>query len=779
MTGKMTVDEIIDIEKMVGRVVKPTGEEFLVCCPCHEDRTPSCSIKMTTNDMLLVHCFAGCPPEKILEAFRNRKTVACSNLSVQKEQPLSCKAFKMVSKEELEKIVRRIYSTLFNEGYHFTDYFPYLDSSKSGEISFIRLRFERVVNGQIEKEFRPLAKNQTDNWIASEPKFYLPFGVHSISENSDRIFIVEGEKCARALHDLKLPAITSGSSNSGRKTDWSVLRGHRIIIWRDNDTPGLNYQNDIFRYVKEFARTVQHVMVEKIFENTQSGEDCVNFILACRSKGESIDEIRERILAIETGPLEVMKCTSCNPPKDDIHTKTDPFPLEALPEDLREAVKAGVQLSMCDQSMAAVSVLSVINLCVQHIAKVESSARDIPIADYYLIIAGSGERKTTVENLYLKGPKDYERSQIDAYNQSECQRQQDIELRKLELKRIKKKDNNDPNKENELRMLLIEPPPLPSPHVLITEGTPGGIFRRFQHGRDCQGLFTSEAGGFFGGHGFSMQELRAMATVQLSQLWDGSEIERNRTSEESVRLYNKQLSMCGQMQENFAADFFLAEDVQMQGLLSRFQIVWPMSRAGTRIILEGTPLLDLETKKKLDPFHDKCKKYLEIADNRRFRILTLSTRALLLWREYYNSVESSFAPDGEFAGLNWLLNKSGEHALRLSATLALWQDPNCQEISVEAMQSATKIGSWFINQSVIAVQKIGSYHKNREAKQLLSWLKTHKKVTVTPREILQYGPAWIRGKKTAGIESMLLTLSEWGCAGKNLNTKGSWTISLN
>lgn len=36
-------------------------------CPAHADRTPSLSIRMD-GDRLLIHCFAGCPAESVLDA---------------------------------------------------------------------------------------------------------------------------------------------------------------------------------------------------------------------------------------------------------------------------------------------------------------------------------------------------------------------------------------------------------------------------------------------------------------------------------------------------------------------------------------------------------------------------------------------------------------------------------------------------------------------------------------------------------------------------------------
>lgn len=51
------------------RKVRATGRSsWVACCPAHEDRSPSLSIRETPDGMLLLHCFAGCSVESIASA---------------------------------------------------------------------------------------------------------------------------------------------------------------------------------------------------------------------------------------------------------------------------------------------------------------------------------------------------------------------------------------------------------------------------------------------------------------------------------------------------------------------------------------------------------------------------------------------------------------------------------------------------------------------------------------------------------------------------------------
>lgn len=49
--------------------VRETGHgKYIACCPAHEDRSPSLAIKDEADGRVLLHCFAGCETEDVLNA---------------------------------------------------------------------------------------------------------------------------------------------------------------------------------------------------------------------------------------------------------------------------------------------------------------------------------------------------------------------------------------------------------------------------------------------------------------------------------------------------------------------------------------------------------------------------------------------------------------------------------------------------------------------------------------------------------------------------------------
>ena len=93
----------------------------------------------------------------------------------------------------------------------------------------------------------PGGKKQFRPWDAKRRKMAPPdprplYNQPGIARAS-AVVLVEGEKSAQALIDAGLCATTAmhGANASVDKTDWSPLAGKTVLLWPDNDEPGLQY----------------------------------------------------------------------------------------------------------------------------------------------------------------------------------------------------------------------------------------------------------------------------------------------------------------------------------------------------------------------------------------------------------------------------------------------------------------------------------------------------------------------------------------------------------
>ena len=61
----MTIQTLIN---RLNKVKQTTRQNWIACCPAHDDKSPSLSIREVDDGRALIHCFAGCPTEAVLNA---------------------------------------------------------------------------------------------------------------------------------------------------------------------------------------------------------------------------------------------------------------------------------------------------------------------------------------------------------------------------------------------------------------------------------------------------------------------------------------------------------------------------------------------------------------------------------------------------------------------------------------------------------------------------------------------------------------------------------------
>lgn len=138
-----------------------------------------------------------------------------------------------------------------------------------------------------EKSYRPIAK-VNDGWVIGKARGKQPiYNLNAITHSFDQpIFVVEGEKAADALIAIGILATTSPfGANNASKADWSALKDRRVIIWPDNDDPGM-----------EFATTIKGILPQaEIFTPPlpNKGDDAYDWVGGRKDTKELITELRE------------------------------------------------------------------------------------------------------------------------------------------------------------------------------------------------------------------------------------------------------------------------------------------------------------------------------------------------------------------------------------------------------------------------------------------------------------------------------------------------------
>lgn len=291
---------VLNALREMGHNPKSARDGWQSCCPAHEDRTPSLSIKDGDDGRALLCCHAGCSVESICAAltltsadlFTARDTTpARRNGKPQSARKKAAQLFPSAN-DALKKLERSM-------GKHSARW-VYLNPR--GKPVGIIVRWDRSEGG---KDIRPISRSDDGkSWLAGgmvipRPLFRLPELLAAPSGSI--VCVVEGEKAAEAAAQLGLVATTSPhGSKSAAKADWSPLAGRSVVILPDNDAAGDAYATDVAALaVQAGATSVRTVRLSDLWSELPKGGDIVEFIEHCAGDHGSVRKEIEAI-ALET-----------------------------------------------------------------------------------------------------------------------------------------------------------------------------------------------------------------------------------------------------------------------------------------------------------------------------------------------------------------------------------------------------------------------------------------------------------------------------------------------
>jgi 5S rRNA maturation endonuclease (ribonuclease M5) len=179
----------------------------MIQCPAHEDRNPSCSVNVAGGKLLL-HCFSGCRQADVVAALKAR------GLWPEPERPHG------PGRRASGTPARRIVAT-----YDYTD--------EKGVLLYQICRTDP-------KDFLQRRPDGRGGWIWKKHPRQVLYHLPEVLEAAI-LFVTEGEKDAECLRSWGFCATTNAG---GAKAPWlpeftEALRGREVIIWPDNDPPGM------------------------------------------------------------------------------------------------------------------------------------------------------------------------------------------------------------------------------------------------------------------------------------------------------------------------------------------------------------------------------------------------------------------------------------------------------------------------------------------------------------------------------------------------------------
>jgi putative DNA primase/helicase len=599
------------------------------------------------------------------------------------------------------------------------------------------------------------------------------------------ICIAEGYTTGASVHAATGYAVAVAFNAGNLGPVAAVIREHhpdaQLIVCADDDlsmpgNPGLTQARDA-------ACTVGALLAVPAF-GTDRPAGATDFNDLHRSRG--LEAVRESIAAAiapaggDVGTGSVATALEMAWPEPEPLTEpleAQPYPDEALPRILRDAVREAQAFVQAPMALVACSALSTLSLATQGLANVRRDHQLVgPISLYLLAVADSGERKTTCDAIFCPALRDWETG-----------RRQELspEIAKLEaatavfeakkagileaIKHKRRRAQDTAGEERELEALVGHAPvPLLIPRLLYADATPEALAHALATGWPSGGVLSAEAGAVFGAHGMGQDTiLRNLALLNV--LWDGGEMAIDRRSRPSFVLRGRRLSF-GLMVQPEALRGFLERAGTLPrgtGFIARFLIAWPGSTQGTRAYRpapEAMPQVAL--------FGKRIRELLEqpLATDMHGcltpAVLDLAPQARVEWIRFHDEVERELGARGALRGVRDVAAKAAENAARLAALFHVLEQGASGTIASGEIRAAACIVGWHLNEARRLLADLDTPPSLAAAIRLDAWLRNEAQANDTDRvpvkRIYQYGPHCVRDSRD--LRAALAVLAERGRA---------------
>lgn len=447
------------------------------------------------------------------------------------------------------------------------------------------------------------------------------------------------------------------------------------------------------------------------------------------------------------------------------HQESAPYPVDALPGVIQNAVSAYQKYGQQPLPLIACSALANVSLACQTLANV---ARDkllvSPVSLYFLVCSGSGERKSAADHAFGESVRQWQldiREKLSpAVKAAETlHRAWSVEKEALLSQiRSQKRLHQDTGMLQALLLdHMVDEPPIPLMPVLFFEdATQEALAQHMASGWPSASLWSDEGAIVMNGHG--MQNNTTKFIALLNRLWDGKSFIAHRKTTSSFTVSDRRLTISLMMQP-IILEQMLAKNggiSRQSGFLARSLIAYPKSEMGNRFYKEPPAKL-ISMQQYHNRLIDCLNNTLELDKHgcHNLPTLHLSKAAKNEWVAFFNQVESGLRDPKQWKSIRDFASKAAENAARLSALLHLFNGSPNSEISAENMDQAITIIRWHLTESKRVLGNQFLTPTQHAANKLLLWIIDRELTETSPRELVQYGPIRDKEKRDEALKLLL------------------------
>ncbi len=644
-------------------------------CPFHNDSNPSAHIFQGDNHIWFYKCYAcgakgdvytalaeieGRTSGEVIAKYVNSD----SNQQEGNKMPVNNKQINKQSDNKMYESLEDIERLFEYQGYKIENEYVY----ECPDTEVVVLYVYRLVDKNGVKTFRQVITEDyryVIKGLSSDIPLYKAVEIAKVP----MVFVCEGEKTADALWSIGLPATTSaGGSNGSDKSDWSILAGKKVIIWPDNDDPGMDYANNVAWLLDGMIPESEiRILDPDVLGITEPGEDAYDFIEKCEQKGVSVDKIVDKILSAISEAQEYKPCSN-------IATENKPFPTDCLPEKAKETIECIAESIGCDESMPALALLCAVSAAIGNTRQLQvKEGWYEPAAVWGALVAGSSVGKSPALNSILQPLYDLENLILNQSHQNllDLQGSGDID--------------GEFNK-----------PPY-SQRLIVSDITVEALANKLSENPHGLLLHRDELAGWF--NSFNKYKAGGDDKQNWLSIWRASQITVDRKSSDkpAISVEKSFVSVVGTIQPEVLASSLRGEN-SYNGMAARFLYAVPESKR-TSWTESGVPQYLIDDLKRI--YLKLLKRSWKHVDSVTPETVKFSPEASCLFGRFHDQSKDKAIKHGGI--LESILGKADSYAARIALILhelkAAYGLHSGDMVSEETMSEAIRMCSWFMDQA--------------------------------------------------------------------------------
>lgn len=470
-------------------------------------------------------------------------------------------------------------------------------------------------------------------------------------------------------------------------------------------------------------------------------------------------------------------------------TSLVPYPLEAflvLVRDVGYELRQNVQ---APDALVGMALINAISMACQGLIDVKLPTGQVrPVSQNLLLIAESGERKSTVDALLFAPFRVADKKAVVSYGSKLEEYQAALDGWKSKNKGMHRAIAAAESKglstselvEKLLDHAKLKPKPPRLRYFLREDITPKAIMEALQGDGESIAISTDE--------GQILFKSAAMAHLGLlNRLWDSPEVlPLDRAGKEQILAMNPRVSVSIMTQEAVLKEYLdkRGSVAKGSGHWARYLVGWPVSTMGYRVvnpneaIWEHLPLLHRRIDELLELYRAKVE-----SGNIAREVVEFSDDAKARWFELAIQTEQMLRQGEYLSDINDFAAKVTQIMARLAAVMHYFSGDG-GKITLDTLERAFAIIRWHVDETKRLFSPQFTMPQDQvDAQAVMMYLRTHTWLgpnsdTFIPKnKLLRNGPVRDRARLNAALELMVM----WGavCVGVSPKDKKSYVQLLN